>query len=178
VSAKILLTGVPGVGKTTLIREIARLLGGKAGGFYTEETREGRTRTGFDIVTLDGRRAALSRVNMASRFRVGKYGVDLDGLDSVAVRAVEDSIDRNQTIVIDEIGKMELFSEAFRHSVARAFDSPNLVVAVVMLKSHPFADQLKQRPGVETIEVTMSNRDRLAPDIVRKLTETREPGLL
>ena len=168
-SARILLTGVPGIGKTTIAREVARLLGPDAAGFYTEETREGSKRTGFDIVTLDGRRAALSRANRKSRYRVGRYGVNLQAVDDVAARAIEDAIARNTTIVIDEIGKMELFSREFRESVVKAFDSSSSVLAVIMLKSHPFADSIKRRPGVEIIEVTTSNRDLLPLRILEEL---------
>ena len=99
-SHKILLTGVPGVGKTTIIKEIARLLGKEAAGFYTEEKRHGNRRVGFDIVTLDGRTAALSHVNMKGGHRVGKYGVDLEGIDSVAVPAMEDAIACGKTLIV------------------------------------------------------------------------------
>ena len=166
---KILLTGVPGVGKTTVIKEIVRFLGDNAAGFYTEETRQGGRRTGFDIVTLDGRRAVLSRANERSRYRVGKYGVDIEGSDSVAGPAVEAAIDGNRTVIIDEIGKMELFSQKFRASVTRAFDSPNPTVAVIMLKANSFADSIKRRPDVKIIEVTNSNRDSLPRRIAGEL---------
>jgi nucleoside-triphosphatase len=167
--AKVLLTGVPGIGKTTVIREVARLLGPDAAGFYTEETRAGGRRTGFDIITLDGRRAVLSRVKKKSRFRVGRYGVDIEAIDFLAVSSIEDAIQRNKTVIIDEIGKMELFSGKFRESVRRAFDSANPTVAVIMLKSNPFADSIKQKPDVELIEVTLSNRDSLPQRIFAEL---------
>jgi nucleoside-triphosphatase len=168
-NAKILLTGAPGVGKTTVVREVARLLGPKAAGFYTEERREGHRRVGFDIITLDGRRATLSHVNKKSKCKVGKYGVDVPSLDSVAVSAIEHAVARNKIIIIDEIGKMELFSEKFREAVVRAFDSPNPTLAVIMLKPNPFADSIKQKPGVHLIEVTLSNRDSLPRKMARQL---------
>ena len=168
-AGKILLTGVPGVGKTTVIRKIAAGLGELAAGFYTEEVREARTRIGFDIVTLDGRRAALSRKASKSTYRVGRYGVDVRAIDSVAVSAIDDAVSRGKIVIIDEIGKMELFSKAFRQSVTQAFDSPTSVIAVIMLKAHPFADGIKHRQGVTTIEVTESNRDSLPQEILSDL---------
>ncbi len=164
-NAKVLLTGAPGVGKTTVVREVARILGPKAAGFYTEERREGHRRVGFDIITLDGRRATLSHVNKKSKFKVGKYGVDVQAIDSVAVSAIDDAIARNKIIIIDEIGKMELFSERFREAVVRAFDSPNPTIAVIMLKPNPFANSIKRKPGMRIVEVTLSNRDSLPQDI-------------
>ena len=40
----ILLTGRPGVGKTTAGQKIVASLGNRAGGFYTREVRSGRRR--------------------------------------------------------------------------------------------------------------------------------------
>jgi len=172
-TTRILLTGAPGVGKTTVIREVAHLLGVAAAGFYTEETRQGGKRTGFDIVTLDGGRAPLSRAGGKSRYRVGRYGVDVEALDSVGVAAIEDALASDKVIIIDEIGKMELFSDRFREAVMRAFDSPNSVVAVIMLKRNPFADSIKERLDATTIEVTMSNRDSLPKRIMEELSRGR-----
>ncbi len=166
---KILLTGAPGVGKTTVIKKVAAALGAHASGFYTEEVRQANARTGFDIITLDGRRTVLSRKGLKSRHMVGKYGVDLQGIDAIAVSAIEDAVSNKKTLIIDEIGKMELFSEAFRHSVLRAFDFPNALVAVIMLKPNPFADAIKRDYGARMIEVTPANRDSLPPKILSEL---------
>lgn len=171
---KILLTGVPGVGKTTVARKVAEMLGHAAGGFYTEETREKGKRTGFDIITLDGRRAALSRANKKSRYRVGKYGVDVESIEHIAVPAIEHAIAERKVIIIDEIGKMELFSEKFRESVTNAFNAPNPVLAVIMLKPHPFADSIKQRTDTRIIEVTVSNRDSIVRHIRNELNLTSQ----
>src|SRR3990170_3204199 len=91
----ILLTGRPGCGKTTLIRETVRALGVSASGFYTEEVRAGGRRLGFDLITLDGRRACLASVHSRSRLRVSKYGVEmdaLDGLDGLGTEAIRSAI--------------------------------------------------------------------------------------
>jgi len=157
------------VGKTTVIRKIAEGLGDNAAGFYTAEVREAHARIGFDIVSLDGRRAPLSRKTSKSKYRVGRYGIDLQAIDSVAVLAIKDAVSRNRIVIIDEIGKMELFSEPFRESVLRALNSSNLVVAVIMFKPHAFADGLKLRKDVRIIQVTESNRDRLPYEILSGL---------
>ena len=62
----LLLTGRPGVGKTTVVRRVVERLSRPTGGFYTCELREGGRRTGFEIVTLDGQRATLSHVDFDS----------------------------------------------------------------------------------------------------------------
>ncbi|MBI4830749.1 MAG: NTPase [Candidatus Lindowbacteria bacterium] len=168
-SRKILLTGPPGCGKTTLIRKIAQSLGQGANGFYTEERVESGRRIGFDIVTLDGRRAPLSHVKSRTRYRVGKYGVNIEAIDSVAVPSIENAIAQCRTVIVDEIGKMELFSERFKSAVQRAISAPNPLIAVIMLKSNPFADSIKSVPGVRIINISPANRDLLLRDILEAL---------
>jgi nucleoside-triphosphatase len=165
----ILLTGVPGIGKTTAIRKIADLLGADASGFYTEEKRAQDRRVGFEIVTLAGKRAPLSNVDIPGGRRVGRYGVDVASIDSVAVPAIDEAIAAGRIVIVDEIGKMELFSSRFRESVVKAFDAPCPVVAVIMLKQNPFADALKERDDAELIELTMANRDEIPARIVAQL---------
>ena len=81
-SAKILLTGLPGCGKTTAVMNIiASLECEKVAGFYTEEIREGKTRKGFGWKRLDGAGGILAHVDFKSRFKVGRYGVDVAGFE-------------------------------------------------------------------------------------------------
>jgi nucleoside-triphosphatase len=101
--------------------------------------------------------------------RIGKYGVDVATLDRVGVRALERAIERGQIVVVDEIGKMELFSEAFKAAVLAALDGPAPVVGTIMSKPYPWADQLKKRRDVTLIEVTRENRDALAARVLEAI---------
>src|SRR4030042_397641 len=115
-----LLTGSPGAGKTTIIREVVARFKNKAGGFYTQEIRVGGIRQGFKITALNGREAVLSHVDISSPHRVSKYGVDISNLDNIGVAALYQSLKESDLIIIDEIGKMELFSPRFRESALKA----------------------------------------------------------
>ena len=69
---KLLITGRPGAGKTTLIKKVARMLQPfHPVGFYTEEIRAQGQRVGFQLVSLDGQRRIMSHVDIPSPFRVG-----------------------------------------------------------------------------------------------------------
>ena len=160
-----LLTGRPGTGKTSLIREVVDVLKGRAGGFYTEEIRAGGTRLGFKLVTLDGQEAVLAHVDIQSRYRVGKYGVDIAGLERVGAPALAEAISRRDVIVIDEIGKMELFSNRFREVALDAIQSDKSVLGTIMLSPHPWADDIKRQPQVRLVEVTRTNYYRVLADI-------------
>jgi nucleoside-triphosphatase len=172
-----LITGLPGCGKTTLVRRLVDELGVAAGGFYTEEVRSRGRREGFGITTLDGETATLASVHIVGGPRVARYGVDVAAMDGVATPAIERAIDGARLIVIDEIGKMELLSNRFRQAVLTALECGKPVLATVMLASHPWADALKRRPDVSLLVLTEANRDSIATDVeakVRRLLEENE----
>jgi nucleoside-triphosphatase len=164
-----LLTGRPGAGKTTIIREAIARLKDKAGGFYTQEIRVGGVRQGFQITTLDGQNAMLSHVGLSSPHRIGKYGVDIDNLDKVGVTALYQATKECDLIVIDEIGKMELLSPRFREAVLKVIDSGKRVLGTILLNSHPFADEIKKHPQVKVIQVSRASYDQVLNEILNWL---------
>ncbi len=161
----LLLTGRPGVGKTTIIRRVIERLGPLVGGFYTEEVREEGRRIGFRIVTVEGTRVWLARRGWPSPYRVGAYGVDVRALEQVGVPAIWEALKHRTGVVVDEIGRMELFSSAFREAVLAAVESAKPFVGTIMLKPHPWADTLKARSDVLVWRVDPEHRDEL-PDAV------------
>lgn len=165
----LLVTGPPGCGKTTLIRNAVAELGVPAAGFYTEEIRSAGRREGFALVTMDGRRTTLASVRIRSPHRVSRYGVDVEALEAVGVAALEATGAAAELVVIDEIGKMELFSSRFREAVLRALDGGRPVLASIMLSSHPFADALKARPDVRLIHLTPESRERALGEVLAAL---------
>lgn len=162
----LLLTGPPGVGKTTIVRKVVDALGPRAGGFYTEEVRHQGKRVGFRLVTLEGKRAWLARVGLSSRYRVGRYGVDIDALERVGVTAIQHALASSDVIIIDEIGRMELASAAFVRVVDAAMDSVKPLVATIMSKPHPTAILFKTRSDVDLWTVTRENRDYLPQQVI------------
>lgn len=157
----LLLTGRPGVGKTTIIRAVAQTLGERAGGFYTEEVRERGRRVGFRIVTLNGETGWLAHVRLPGRYRVGKYNVNVDDLERIGVTAIRRAQALSDVVLIDEIGPMELYSPAFKQAVMSAMDSPVPLVATVMARFEPWTHALKVRRDAEVWEVTVANRDAM-----------------
>lgn len=160
-----LLTGRPGTGKTSLIKQALADFKGRAGGFYTEEMRSGGARLGFKLVTLDGREAILAHIDFDKRYRVSKYGVDIESLDKVGVSALHRAAEHGDLVIIDEIGKMELFSANFRETVRQIIDSNKRVLGTIMLDSNPYADAIKRQPQVKLAEVTAANRQKVLADL-------------
>ncbi|MBM3148487.1 MAG: NTPase [Chloroflexi bacterium] len=160
-----LLTGSPGTGKTTLIRQAIAKSKIKAGGFYTEELRINKIRQGFKLVALDGQEAILAHVDISSPHRVSKYGVDVEALEKVGVAAIHRAIKNAELIIIDEIGKMELYSPRFKEAVLQAIRSGKKVLGTVMLNPYPFADDIKRLPRVRVVEVTRDNQAQVLKDV-------------
>ncbi len=162
----LLLTGKPGVGKTTLIERVAERLRGRLrlAGFTTAEMRNSAgQRLGFRIVTLDGRQGELARIGLPSLVRVGRYGVNLESFERLALpELARRDVD---LLVIDEIGKMECASARFRRAVEDALDAPVNVLATLGIGRLPFFQALRERPDVELITVTERNCDALLVEL-------------
>ena len=162
----LLLSGVPGVGKSTVLRNVKRLLGPRPlRGFLTEEVRNARgQRLGFQIESFDGRSARLADVSSRSPDRVGRYGVDVGALERVAVPAL--ALDERAVYLIDEIGQMECLSSALVKAVVRLLDSGRPLIATVAQRGAGFIVDVKRHPNAELWQVTRENRDDLSARIV------------
>jgi nucleoside-triphosphatase len=164
--ALLLLTGAPGVGKTTAVRRaVAQLRQRRARGFFTEELREQGARVGFRLETLDGRRVRLARIGLPSPARVGRYGVDLASLDEIVATTLVPP-DAAWLYVIDEIGKMESWSPQFVDAVQALLDADVTMVATVSQKGGGFMAEVKRRRGATLWTLTRQNRDQIPDEIV------------
>jgi nucleoside-triphosphatase len=175
---RILLTGRPGCGKTTLIQRVVRDLALPAGGFYTKEIRERGVRVGFKLITLNGKKAVFAHVRFKTSERVGKYGLDLAGLETVAVPAIHDAVSARHVVVIDEIGPMEIRSATFRDAVNEAFQSDVSILATIVARSLPFTDAIKKRSDVSLVELRPDNRQQVFENILGRFKAETEQARL
>ncbi len=169
----LILTGNPGVGKTTVLTKTVEALrnhGYTVGGMLSREAREKGMRVGFEIQDLaGGKRGWLAHVNQKQGPSVGKYHVNLTELEGVGAQAIAEAVEHADVIVIDEIGPMELFSEKFKETAKKALESEKLVLAVVHFKAQDkLIVEAKSNPASETLVVTVENREMLPEFLAAK----------
>jgi nucleoside-triphosphatase len=169
---RLLVEAPPGAGKTTAFRRLAELLrevGWPTTGFTTEELRERGRRVGFAVESLEGARETLAHVELPGPPRVGRYGVDLEAFERVALAALGAS--PGDVVLMDELGKMELASAAFRAAVEELLEEPVALAATLQVARHAFTDRLRGRPDIEVMRLTARNRDALPEELAERLLE-------
>lgn len=169
----LLLTGKPGVGKTTVLTKNVDALkaeGYTVGGMLSREIREGGARVGFALLDIgSGRCGWLAHVNQKSGPQLGRYRVNIEDLNGIGAQAILAAVENCDFVAIDEVGPMELFSALFKEAVRKALESRKLVVAVVHWKwSDSVIREARERADAELITVTVENREKLNEAIVEK----------
>jgi len=175
---KIFMTGMPGVGKTTVVCKVTAILrerGLKPGGVYCPEIRVNNVRVGFEIMDiLTGARGILAHVSSDDGGpMVGRYRVNLQNLSSIGVEALRRAVVEADFIVIDEVGPMELQGEDFQEVVLAVVEGDKPVLGIIHWRtSHPVIDMIKAKEDVRIVEVTPENREALPSMIAEEILET------
>ncbi|WXG46118.1 MAG: NTPase [Candidatus Atabeyarchaeum deiterrae] len=175
----ILLTGPPGSGKTRLIQKIVQDLKGSGvnvGGLVTPDVRIGGERTGFHIVDLlTGEKGLMADASYNSDIKVGRYGVNLAVIREIGVSALYRAISKSDIIIIDEIGKMELYSKEFQEAVERAISSAKPLLGTVGERlMHPFVARIKTMAGVQLMTLSRSNWDETYEKIKEIILQSKK----
>lgn len=169
---RILLTGPPRAGKTTLASRLADKLtacGVAVGGFLTQEMREDGNRVGFTVEEIGGPSALLAHVSLLEGPTVGRYHVDIAAFEYLALPAIQRAMQRGCVVIIDELGQMELLSPAFIDSFNGLLEQPVPLVATVHARQHPVTDAIKQRPNIELLEVDPRHANELLVNLASRL---------
>lgn len=163
---KIFLTGRAGSGKSTVLLETVKLLKNKnikVGGIITPEIREGGKRVGFYVKDVFSQKMEVfASVDFKIGPKLGKYGIDINAFDKIALPAIDLAIENCDVIVVDEIGRMEFFSENFKKKIFALVLLDKPLIAVL---HRNFVNQFKQFG--EIIEVTPKNREGLPKELVK-----------
>jgi nucleoside-triphosphatase len=160
-----LITGAPGVGKSTVVSRVVLKLrseGVIVGGFVTVERRVRGERVGFTLEDLThGESCELASISATVGPRLGRYRVNVQNLSTVAVRSLTDAARLSELIVVDEVGPMELLSPELKRAVSFVSSSGKPILAVIhgRLKDD-LLEALKSSAAYQE-EVTLDNRESL-----------------
>jgi len=167
----VIVTGRPGVGKTTLVRRVVNKLhedGYNIVGFFCPEVRRGGRRIGFKIVSLDGKLEAwLAKTENCDGPRVGRYNTCREAED--VARSVLERLDKASLVVVDEIGPMELKLMGVREAILRILRSkkPGLFVVHERLSDREILSLLRRHGN--WYRVTVENRDALVDEVYSRV---------
>jgi len=169
---KIGITGLPGAGKTKTLLRVIEMLGVeelKIGGMITEPIMDGRRKVGFSVCDIVSKECQVfAHTDIESRIMDGKMGVDLAKFESVAVPAIRNACGTCDIIVIDEVGKVEVESQAFIDAVKFTLDAGKPMILTLHKKSrNPLLQDIRRRDDVRILEVTPTNRNLLPHKIIR-----------
>ena len=120
----------------------------------------------------DGRRGPLARKGAAGP-KVGQYGVDVEGFERLALPTLDVDDDDDTIYVLDEIGRMELKSEAFATRVeallARGVRLVGAITAPIYGHRVAFCDRVSETRGVAVHKLTKSTRDGVTEELKESL---------
>ena len=170
------VTGHPGIGKTSVLMRATDVLkteGYKIGGMISLEVREQGVRVGFEIIDFHTRQKGwLAHISQPTGPQISKYRVNMNDLDAIGANSILDAAANADVIVIDEIGRMELFSAEFKKAVGLAIGSSKPVVGTIHSTARdPLINNIKSREDVEILNVTRENRESLHNIIVYKVIQ-------
>lgn len=170
----IFITGKPGCGKTTLIKEVCDRAIANIGGFYTEEIREKNQRKGFYIITLSGKKEIFAYKGLNSKYKLRDYGVDVEVLNRIGVKSITDALEdeKIKVIIVDEIGKMECFSDKFKEVIIKCLNSNKKLLATIRYSPDPFIDKIKKSKDSKVIILSRENYNEVKNGIVKWINQT------
>jgi len=171
---RVFLTGIPSVGKSTVVRKVAeRIQQGrvKVGGMISADLRSGSARLGFEIRDLmTGKVGVLAHINQTTGPRIGRFHVKVEDLDKIGTEAILSAIKHADLVVIDEVGPMELTSDRFKDAVREALACGKPLLGTVHRSAQdPLVQAIRTDRTVEVVEVTRQNRDSLPGILLQRL---------
>ncbi|MFX1480077.1 MAG: nucleoside-triphosphatase [Promethearchaeota archaeon] len=162
-NTKILLTGPPRCGKSTLIMKVINYCKENeitVDGFLTPEVKEGTKRIGFDIKRIStNERRMLARIgNYSTQYRLGKYHVFIWEFEKIITKLERLEFKESSIVVVDEIGKMELYSQKFQKLIKFLFKlDANIIATIGQGLKHPIKDYLLNLPEILLFTLNREN---------------------
>ena len=88
-------------------------------------------------------------------------------MERVGFLAIKEAMEDDKLIVMDEIGRMELYSKKFQEQVLSCLESNRSLLGTIQDRDNEFLNKIREREDVVIIRVTPKNRSLLLPQIIR-----------
>lgn len=178
-SLKVGISGAWGARKTETLESIIRMLSDEdieVGGMVTEPIMEDNRRVGFQVMDWSTKeKAVFAHLDLDSPTEIKGYGVNLDSLNEVGVKAIKDAAKEKEVVLIDEIGKMQVESEKFKEVVSKIFEIDKPLIITFEKKSrNTLLQDLRRRDDVRMLELTDVNKNLLPYKVVELIKEELE----
>ncbi|MFA6428929.1 MAG: nucleoside-triphosphatase [Patescibacteria group bacterium] len=176
----ILLTGLPGMGKTTVLERFLEAYKNDCFWILSKELRNPLgERVGFEAVTSDGQSGVFAHKEaIRSDDIIGSYHVDLTVVDKMFTESILREIRTPQGLfVLDEIGRMEMLSKNFVAAIDRLFETDQPVLATIR-HGDEWAEKYKTHQKAVVFEITEKNREELPETFMQIFTCQKQVALL
>lgn len=162
----IFVTGEKGVGKSTVVNRVTWKLGISPVGFRTLPYEIEGVRRGFYLSGLV--EVVEYKNNTPISVMVGNercVGIT-ETFETLGVEILAKSLECEQVILMDELGKLECRAEEFREMVLRCLESERIVFGVLKQCESTFIQGIMQREDTKVFEVTRDNRDMILTEMI------------
>lgn len=175
----IVISGLRGAGKTTLIEKLLKEIQVPVTGFFTRSMP--KDERGFHAIYIfrpDDQLREKSPANHIGDCDTRNRTINLEVFETVGVEYLQEgqidaSADERASqsaqgiIVMDELGFMETGATAFCDTVLSCFDGDQRVLATLKASHHTdFLNAVRHHPKAEVFEITPENRDELYEELL------------
>ena len=165
----VFITGIPGVGKTTLLKKLVHDLNMLViNGFHKEKIVEEDSTRGYRVISFDNKEQILAHLFIEGPNKIDGFGVNIEGFEKFILPQIE-NIDMVDLFIFDEIGKMECLSQKFCSGFEKILDAPIPVIATYSHHSAFKLNTLKKRKDTTFLQMTSKNRDDIWKQVLLAL---------
>ena len=160
---KIFLTGISGIGKSTIIK---RLIQNK------------KNISGFKTFCVS-EKIFISKINSKKKYLIGKKNFDekkpigyTKGIENFGVKILEESMKemrkKNSIYIMDELGIIESEAKNFQKKILEILNTDINILGVIKNSENKFLNKIKKDEKIKFINITEKNREEILSELEKE----------